>query len=149
MGVAVAAGGLGAFPINPSPDVRDAPWVIVCTGLLFVLTGTVVIVDYAIARVGSDAQMPPGTPWSIRLAQYLLGLAIVSLMTAVFTWVAFGPGTRHFSTSISLPFWSSTRAGGDTVGRAVCGFGAAMMWLFLIGVGISGARQLLRDYRAR
>jgi hypothetical protein len=93
--------------------------------------------------------MPPGTSWSIRLVQYLLGLAIVSLMTAVFTWVAFGPGTRHFSTTVSLPFWSSTKASGETFGRAAFGFGAALLWLFLIGVGISGARQLVRDYRTR
>jgi hypothetical protein len=149
MGAAVLAGGLGAFPLSPSPDVRDARWVIVCVGLMFMFAGAIVIVDYAVGRLGADGQMPPDTPWSIRLVQYLLGLGIIAMMTAVFTWIAFGSGTRQFSTTVSMPFWSSSRASSETFGRAVVGFGAVMMWLFLIAAGISGARQLVRDYRAR
>jgi len=98
---------IGAGVVHPDGNTTP-PWVAFAVGLLFVSAGLAIIVDYAIAGgVGPDGDLVPGTPFAIRVANLVFGLAIVGLMTAVFGWVAFGSGPRAFSTTIVLPFWYS------------------------------------------
>src|SRR5438046_91633 len=93
LGVVIILGGLGVLPLRPAPDVAGSPWVLVCAGLAFVLAGGAVIVGFAVAGgSGPDGDLPPGTPFSVRLTQYFLGLGTLGSMTAVVTWIAFGPG---------------------------------------------------------
>src|SRR5690349_1556094 len=99
---------IGAGVITPSTPGEPPPpgWVPAAAGLMFVLAGLAVILDYGIAGgVGSDGDLLPGTPLAIRGANLLLGLGIVGLMAAVFGWVAVGSGPRTFSTTIALPFF--------------------------------------------
>ena len=130
-----------ALGFVPGGDASlEAPrWVVACGGLAFVLCGGAVIVGFAVAGgAGPDGDLLPGTPRSVRLTQYLLGLGIISCLAAVFTWIAFGPGPRAFT--VFLPF-VGRGAGSETVGRAVFGTGAVLMWVFLaVFVVVSGQR---------
>ena len=76
------------------------PWVLVCAGLVFVLAGLAMIVGYGIAGgVAPDGDLLPGTPFSVRLVQYLLGFGIIAMLASIASWVAFGGGSRHFTGS--------------------------------------------------
>lgn len=148
LGGVIVLGGLGVVPLTPAADGPAPPWVLVCAGLAFVLAGAAVIVGFAVAGgAGPDGDLPAGTPFSVRLIQYFLGLGIAGCMTAVVTWIAFGPGERHFSTNVVLPFMVHRGPGSDTSGRVVFGIGAVLMWIFLLTAGVSGARRLFRAAR--
>ena len=49
--------------------------------------------------------------------------------------------------TIAIPFMASQSHGSEISGRIMLGFGAALLWLILIGVGVSGARKLIRSYQ--
>ena len=82
----------------------------------------------------------PGTPFGVRLVQYLLGLGITTSMGLIASWVAFGPGARHFTGTGTLGRGDVNEA----VGRTVFGFGAVLIWLFLAVLGVVGLRRLRR-----
>ena len=75
----------------------------------------------------------------MRLAQYLIGVAIFACFAMVGSWVGFGGGERTFSASMA-GLSGPANAG---IGRTVFGIGAIMMWLATIGFVVSGARKLL------
>jgi hypothetical protein len=64
-----------------------------------------------------------------------MAFAIVGLLGILSSWVAFGPGPRHFTGSGSIF--------GETSGRIMFGAGAVLLWLILIAIVISGVRRLL------
>jgi len=109
----------------------EAPrWVAACAGLMFALCGGAVIMGYAVAGgVGPDGDLPAGTPRRIRLTQYVLGLGIISSLAAIATWIAFGPGPRAFTVTL---LFVGRGPGDETVGRAVFGAGAVLMWVFWV-----------------
>jgi hypothetical protein len=137
---------IGSGVLAPNPADPNTPaWVAICAGLLFVVAGLAIILDYGIAGgMGPDGDFRPGTPFAIRLANFLLGMTIVGLMVAVFGWVAFGSGPRRFSSTISMPFVNQRWASGELSGRVVFG-GATMlmaaMWVCCTLVGIERLRR--------
>lgn len=153
---AIVFGGMfalfGVFPLLIAAGVvtpqgpSDTPrWVVGAIGLMFVLAGVAIVLGYAIAPgIDPDGQLSPDTPFSIQVAQYLVGLAIVALMTLVFAWVGFGPGERHFSTTISLPAGSARGASSSRSGRIAFGGVSLLMFAMLVALGVSGARRLRR-----
>jgi len=91
--------------------VEDNPGVpgTVSTLLVFAVVGLVVVLIavgvIAAGGAGPDGDLPPGTPWGIRLTQYLLGLGITGALATVASWIAFGLGPRTFNIlARSLPF---------------------------------------------
>ena len=144
VGVAIVLAGIGVMQVAPAADVQGSPWVVVCAGLMFVFLGAAVIVGFAVAGgSGPDGDLPSGTPFSVRVVQYLLGLGIVGSLAAIFTWVAFGPGERHFSSTVVLPFMArGAAASGETSGRVTFGIAAVLIWLFFATFGFLGARRL-------
>jgi hypothetical protein len=153
LGLAAAAAGvliiLFAAGVLGSDRTLETPrWVGFCAGFMFVCLGAALIVGYAVAgAVGPDGDLPDGTPFGIRLAQYLLGLGVTSSMAAIFSWIAFGPGPRRFSMTVSLPFFASRGQSGETAGRVVFGVAAVLIYVFVGLAGFVGLRRL-RD-RAR
>jgi hypothetical protein len=123
----------------------DTPrWVGVCDGLVFLFGGAAFIFGFAVAGgAGSDGDLPPGTPWGIRLTRYLLGLGIVGAMAAIASWVAFGSGRRTFTATI--PFLGR-RLASEVVGRAAFGFGALLMYVFLAVFVVVSVRRLGRRH---
>ena len=82
----------------------------------------------------------------MRLTQYLLGLGVISCLATIATWIAFGPGPRAFT--VSLPF-VGRGAGSETVGRAVFGTGAVLMWVFFAVFVVVSAQRLRAQIEGR
>jgi hypothetical protein len=136
--------GLGLVHVAPSPGVQ--PWVVVAAGSVFILAGLAVINGYAVAGgPQADGNLSADAPFLARLTQYVLGLAIVGLLFAVFAWISFGPGERHFSSSISIPGLSTSGASSERAGRIAFGLGTGMFGLFFVLFAVSGAKRLWRD----
>jgi hypothetical protein len=135
-------GGLRLIPIRPTPGTPG--WIGIGLGLMFLFTGATLLVDAAAGGIGPNGELPQGASPGFHVAQSILGLGIVAAMAAVFSWVAFGPGERHFSTTVSLPF-GAWRPQGDTMGRWAFGVAAVLVWgAIAIGVGVSIRRLIVR-----
>jgi hypothetical protein len=120
-------------------------WVVICAGLLFVVAGFAIILDFAIADgVGPDGDFKPGTPFAIRLGNFVLGMTIVGLMIAIFGWVAIGRGPRHFSSTVSLPFMAARGASGEMSGRIAFGAATLLMVAMFVGCTAVGIERLWR-----
>ena len=68
-------------------------------------------------------------------------------MFAVFAWIAFGSGERHFSLSMSIPGFSTSAHSSERSGRIAFGIGAGFMGLFFVLAALSGAKRLWRSTR--
>ena len=141
--------GLGVLTPAPTSDPPPPGWVAIAAGLMFVLAGIDVIVDYGIAGgVEPDGDFKPGTPLTIRGANLLLGMGIVGLMTAVFGWVAFGSGPRTFSSTIAIPFWwHHNPHSGEMSGRLAFGFVTILLAMMFVTCGVVGIRRFVRAWR--
>ena len=142
--------GLGfVTPAATSGDPAPA-WVALATGLLFVLAGATIILDYAIAGgVDPDGDLRPGTSFFIRVMNFCLGISLIGLMTAVFAWVAFGGGPRTFSTTVALPFVARHNPhASELSGRIAFGAVTVMMALAFVIAAVVGVRRLARTWRA-
>lgn len=128
---------LGLFIVLISADVIpvtdstfSAPrWLAGCAGLSFLLAGAAV----ALARPGA----PPG---SVAANPYLGGAAALVLVV-ILNWIAFGPGPRHFSGGIALPFVSWSGPSSDWTGRAAFGIGAVLADVFVACLLVRGVRN--------
>jgi hypothetical protein len=129
--VLVAAG------VSPADENRfRAPrWVVSAAGLCFVLAGVALA-----TTVAPGAPEAAGRPtWR----SFLLGGTLVGLMAAIFHWIAFGPGERHFGGGIGLPFVSVSGPASEWTGRAAFGIGAVLMDVLLIWMTARSLRALL------
>ena len=138
--------GLGVVHAPPAPGVQ--PWVVIAAGSMFILAGVAIINGYAVAGgAQANGDLPDSAPFAARVLQYALGVSIVGLMFAVFAWVAFGPGERHFSSSMSIPGLSVSGHSSDRSGRIAFGIASGFIGLFFVLYAVSGAKRLL-DARA-
>jgi hypothetical protein len=136
--VAVGAGlyfVLVALGLVPAPGKANAPdWLVFAAGLAFALGGLGVILPRAAGVEAKDGELPKSAPRWLQVAQYLLILTILGCFGAIGTWIAVGPGPRAFTGTFPV---------GPVAGRIASAIGAAIVWLMLIAVAISGARRLL------
>lgn len=131
----------GIVPGAP-PRLEAPPWVVACAGLAFVLCGGTIMIGYAVAGgAGPDGDLPPGTPLSIRIAQYTLGLGFVGSLAAITSWIAFGPGPRTFTAT--GPFLGGG-ATSEATGRVVFGIGAVLIYVFLAALVVVSIKRLRR-----
>lgn len=139
--------GLGVItPANVDPETPR--WVALGAGLLFALAGLALILDYAIAGgVGPDGDLRQGAPFAIRVANLVIGMAIVGLMTAIFGWVAFGSGPRRFSTTMTLPFMTQHWMSGEMSGRVAFGIATVLMAAMFVFCTVVGIERLRRAKR--
>ena len=122
---------MGVLPTAPrSPN--DAPdWFGFLFGLAFLFAGIMALTR---SFAGSDAEgnLLDTAPRAARAVNDGLGLLIVGALAMMFTWIAIGPGERHFTVSaggIAGPAGS----GGDVIGRVMFGLGALLGW-FMVGL---------------
>lgn len=136
--------GLGVFHTPPTPGTPR--WVVIAAGGMFILAGAAVINGYAMAGgAQANGDLSDSAPFATRILQYVLGVSIVGLMLAVFAWVAFGPGERHFSSSVSIPGLSISSRGSDRSGRIAFGIATALIGLFFVLSVVGGAKRLWRS----
>jgi hypothetical protein len=123
--------------------------VITAAGLLFEFVGAGIIIDYVIGGGGGpDGDLPAGTPLFIRATGFVVGLTILGLMTAVFGWIAFGPGPRAFSTTVVLPFLAQREGGDPLAGRIGFAIGTLLLGLMFVVCGTVGIRRLVHARRS-
>ncbi len=131
VGLAVAAAGLSivAVSVFARADAMHAPrWVVACAGGAFVFFGGWTAGIYA---AGFDPNRPlEGLPsaW-VQLAVFVPGML---MFAAPFHWVAFGPGPRQFSGSLSIPFLTVVSRGGAWTGRAFFGAGSLLLDVLIV-----------------
>jgi hypothetical protein len=128
---------LVALRVVPSDESKfQAPhWVVGAAGLAFFLVGILLLT--------TPPDQPPEAATRTTWRTLLLGAGVVGSMAAIFNWVAFGPGPRHFGGSISIPFVAVSGPQGEWSGRVAFGLAAVMMDLFLGWVIVRGLRDLL------
>lgn len=142
MGVLVAAVGVAIVAVSvlaPAGRFGVTPrWVVACVGGAFLFFGGWTAAIYALGfdpKRPNDSLPSPG----VQLAVFVPGML---LFVTPFHWVAFWPGPRLFSTSLSLPFLATHGASTGWTGRAVFGAGAVLVDLFIIGIAVRLARQM-------
>jgi hypothetical protein len=130
--------GFGLFMLSfaagvllPAGPRESPPWVAAAAGAMF-LAGGVLPLAYALEA----------PPWVGQLA----GFAMAVCLAAIFHWVAFGPGPRAFSSSLSMPgLATATGHPDESTGRLV--FGAFA--LLIDAVLVAGAWRWWRGRGAR
>ena len=110
-GGAIVAGAVGWLPLELSPGVPR--WVGAAAGLVFVLGGIAIAMPSRASRLKD-----------------LVGATLVTLFTSIGAWVAFGPGERAFTSSVSGGGVSVTGGGNEWIGRIAFGLGAILCAAF-------------------
>jgi hypothetical protein len=123
---------LGILPTRPAAP-GDAPaWVGLAIGLAFFLAGIMVIVRSFAGAEDSSSELPQTSPRALRAFYDLLVMPIPVLLALLFSWVAFGPGERHFSMSIGFGGSGVAMGGGGQIfGRVMFGCGAVLAWIMV------------------
>jgi hypothetical protein len=134
MGTAFAAGGvfpiLAAFDVGPfkSSSINGPPWIGIAAGSIF-LAGAFFIWFHG-----------PATrrPW----LGGLFAFAMVSAFASLTNWIAFGPGPRECSSTVSLAMFTTARWVTGLECRIAFGIGAVMcngLLLLIAGRGLTQA----------
>jgi hypothetical protein len=118
--VAVAAGlapmafAVGLITSRPG-SMRAPEWVVFLAGCTFFLAGCLILLPERWVRTRG-----------------LLGVVLLSAFAAVFDWISFGPGERHFSGALSIGPLFSSGVSDELAGRVVFGIAAACMSLLAV-----------------
>ena len=129
--------GLGLLPVPGGPRNLHAPfWIVLLVGVVFFLAGAAVSLQ-AIGRANGSGELPSDAPQWIRIAQYLIGVAIFATFAMIGSWIAIGGDARQFSGNV--PFLNMA-----SIARIMFGIGAVICWLATFGFAVSGARKLIR-----
>jgi hypothetical protein len=138
-------GGLHLIPVKPRAGTPA--WLGVAMGLMFLFAGVTLLADAAAGGIGPSGELPQNAPPAFHVVQSVMGLGIVLAMAAVFSWVGFGAGERHFSTTVSLPF-GAWKPKNDTIGRWAFGTAAVLLWGAIAIAVIASVRRLIVRIRA-
>jgi hypothetical protein len=145
LGAFIVAGASGLFGVDMHPADNEPRWIGIFAGGIFLAGGLAVIVQsLPAAKPMPDGSLSPDAPLWIQRISLALCLFIVGSFTAIFFWIAFGSGERHFSGGASF---GGVQVGGhanEMFGRAAFGAGAVLACVMFIAFLIGGARLLLR-----
>jgi len=136
-GVYFVLAGLG---VAPPPGRQYAPgWIVTLIGLLMVLAG-LLLAPQVVGLANERAELAPGAPRWMRIAQDLGGLACFGLFAVIGTWVTFGGDDAGFTMSTSF---SREAPANPIVARTAFGIGALITWLIFFLL----ARRFWRQWR--
>ena len=142
-GVLPILGGFGVIPIHLENGTPGC--VAIAAGSTFLLAAGALLVDAAAGGIGPTGNLPPDTPGALRNVQNLCGFGIVVLFALITSWIAFGKGERHFSTTLALPFMLARHASGDASGRWAFGIVAVVLWIVVIAVCANVLRRAIPE----
>ena len=133
----------GVLPHGNAPSDPAPSWIGWAIGLMFGGGGVVIIIKgLAGGYNATSGALPDGAPILLRAIHDLLTIAIMCSLTAVFTWIAFGPGARHFNVS-GGGVMMRTSGWGDMLGRVAFGIASIAFWC----VTGYGTLSILRRWR--
>lgn len=146
IGAVAAAAGLYfilvSFGVAPEPSNRAAGapmWLVFCCGLPFLLGGLSVMIRGITGTPDSQPELSPTTPRWAHALYHLIGIAIGVSFASIGTWIALGAGPRQFA--LSMPFFHAASVG-KIIGRSAFGFGALIVWAYVIALIVRSARKL-------
>jgi hypothetical protein len=143
MGLFFIVTGARLLPLPRGPSNLHGPhWLVLCVGLAFFLAGITIAVQTAGHANAKTGDLPAEAPHWMAVVQYLIGYAIVCCLGAIASWVAFGPGERHFFGTF---VFASPAVKCDY--RAF-GVGAVIIWLCTAAVVASAIRKFF-DHRGK
>lgn len=125
-------------PADPAPSWMG--WLI---GAMFVGAGLIVTARGVLQVSDASGDFPQSAPRWLRLANRVIGFGIACGLAIMFTWVAFGPGPRHFSIGLN-GVWLRGFGSGERLGRVAFGFGAILTWVFIGAVTVRAVRNARR-----
>jgi hypothetical protein len=148
IGAVVAGGGLYFVLVGlsalPPPSRTNAPgWVVMCCGLAFAAAGFAVLVRGWLGVPDSEGDLPQDAPVALKAIYSFSGVGAAAALALVGSWVAFGPGERHFS--MSGPIVGPV---GDALGRAIFGIGAVLTWIAVALFARAAARKVFGKKQA-
>jgi len=136
VGLGIVLVGMDVISV-PEENFHAPRWVIVLAGGAFVFSSLIMSIDAVL-------QSWPGENDILIASRGVIFLLLAMAFLAPFHWVAFGSGERTFTTTLSLPFVSSSGEGSQSVGRLVFGAASILMDVFFL---VFGVRALLRWLR--
>jgi hypothetical protein len=149
LGAFMVAGASGLLGIEMHPTDGEPQWVGIFCGAIFLAGGLAVIVQsLPAAKPMPDGSLSPDAPLWIQRISFALCMFIVGSFVAIFAWIAFGSGERHFSGGASFGGVQVTGTfsghANEWFGRAAFGAGAVLAGVMFIAFLIGGTRRLLR-----
>jgi hypothetical protein len=139
---------LGVLPRGNDASDAAPLWIGWLIGMVFVGAGILVIIKGIVGNADdASGSLPAGAPRLLRAIYDRVGVALVGSLAAVFSWVAFGPGARHFSVHFFVPAGGlsmPTSGAGDTLGRVAFGIVAVMIWGFAVALVVMTVRRWRR-----
>jgi hypothetical protein len=137
VGLYFIAVGARLLPIPGGPSNLHSPlWVLLCAGAVFFFAGVALVIQSFGAT--ATGELPADAPRWLRILQFAIAVAIFGCFGAIASWIAFGPGERHFSAAVMTGNATIDAA----VGRMAFGVGAVIIWLCTAAVIASGIRKL-------
>jgi hypothetical protein len=110
----------------PAQSMEAPRWVLGAAGIMFLAGGFVPMT----IRRGPNA-------WQSRL----IGAVVLLALAAIFNWIAFGPGSRQFTSTFSFGGSTGQRAAvGESSGRMIFGVIAVLIDLLVVAVAIRWMR---------
>lgn len=112
--------------IRVDPDTIHSPrWVLAAAGMVFMIGGV----------------MAGAGPTHALLNDVLAGV-LIGCMASIATWIAFGPGEREFTGSVSLGPVAIGGESGASVGRIAFGVSSILLWALVVFVVHRVVKQL-------
>lgn len=124
--------------LRPPPGESEAPsWIALCCGLTFLAAGAAVTVRGLLGVDDKASDLPPDAPASLKAIYGFAGVAAAAALALIGTWVAFGPGERHFTMGgpVAGPL-------GDGLGRTMFGLGAFVAWVLVALMARAGMKKI-------
>jgi len=145
VGIFALLGVSGVLPQGSTAPDRAPSWMgwLIC--LMFSCAGIIIITRGLTGATDSSGELPASAPPFLRSLNDFLAIVVVCSLATTLTWVAFGPGARHFSTTVGgAGLFFRTSGGSDIPGRIAFGLASVIGWTIAAFMVLGWARRRRR-----